>query len=470
MSDSTPDAEFLVKLKLVLALGSLTYDERCSMRTAATRWVYEAQTWVSDLRFKARLGIDFLQTHLLLLLSRELVLNNVEAIWIAAGSLIRMAMYIGLHRDPARFPRQTTHSAEMRRRLWNTILEVCLQSTISSGGPPLISLQDFDTEPPGNFDDDQLATEDPVPKPEHEFTQVTVARALRRTFPLRLSVTKYLNDMNSRTAYEDALHLDKELRASHRDLCKTLQSCSSPSSNNNPFAFRFAEFIMHRYISSIHAPFFDRSLRDSSCAYSRKAVVDTSLKIWCAVDPSSSVLTSQPPTNGDDALLARFIKCSSGFFRTVSMQAIINIAVELRAQLQENDGLGPSPLRRDLLAVLEDSKTWMVQCIQAGETNPKGYLFHSMMIAQVSAIMQSATKDEISAHLVKAAEEAGDNCLRLLENLAAEGQSEGVSGELDQIPWSMPTGLISEMEFMVSVWLFLARGICLHRPDIRPNV
>jgi hypothetical protein len=35
---------------------------------------------------------------------------------------------------------------------------------MATGGPPLISFEDFDIEPPGNFNDDQLVSNDTVPK------------------------------------------------------------------------------------------------------------------------------------------------------------------------------------------------------------------------------------------------------------------------------------------------------------------
>ena len=455
VSNSSPDPTFLVKLKLVLALGSLTYDEGFSLRNSASSWVYQAHTWASGPRLKIRFSIDAMQIHLLLLLAREMVAHS-EAIWIAAGSLVRMAMYMGLHRDPALFPRQSTYSAEMRRRLWNTTLELCLQSAMTSGGPPLVSLQDFDTQPPGNFDDDQLTTEEPIPRPEREFTQMTVARALRKTVALRIAVTKYLNDTGCQTKHEDALRLEKELRASHRNLAKTLVSCgrssSASTSTSSPFAFRVADLIMHRYILSLHIPFLDRALHDSAYAYSRKAAVDCALKIWCAAFPASSIVTSrnQGP-EGEDAILARLIKCGTGFFRYVSFQSIVIVALELRAQIRENDGLGPAPLRRDLLSMLEEGKTWSIQCIEVGETSVKGYLLYSLMLAWIEALMQGASKEELQVLLLKAAEEAGDTGLRVLQGLAEEGPPGGVTEELDDLSWTTPGGLFSDVEFMVSL-------------------
>jgi hypothetical protein len=72
--------------------------------------------------------------------------------------------------------------------------------------------------------------------------------------------------------------------------------------------------------------------------------------------------------------LARLIICSSRFYCTVAIQATLLLAVELKTQLQEEESLGPVPLQPDLLPILNDAKTWCLQCIEARETNIKGYL------------------------------------------------------------------------------------------------
>lgn len=73
VSDTPSDMSFLVQLKLVFAIGATTFDEKYSMRNSAIKWVYEAQTWLSEPTFKSRLNTQFLQMNILLLLAREFV-------------------------------------------------------------------------------------------------------------------------------------------------------------------------------------------------------------------------------------------------------------------------------------------------------------------------------------------------------------------------------------------------------------
>ncbi|BDD58503.1 hypothetical protein MAP00_003777 [Monascus purpureus] len=260
---------FLVQVKLVLAIGATTYDENFSLRASAVRWVYETQTWISEPEFKSRLGIQFLQTNILLLIAREMTGICSDSIWVSAGELLRKAMSMGLHRDPANLPNMTVLTAEMRRRLWNTTVEIALQSSLTSGGPPLVSSEDFDTGPPGNFDDEQLMIKDPVLKPEDSFTQVSITIALRKTFLLRLAVTKLLNDIRSHGTYEETLQLDLDLRSSCKTLCRTLQGyTSSTGPLPSRFSIRAVDVLMLRYLFLPSRPVFRSSItRGNLCIF-----------------------------------------------------------------------------------------------------------------------------------------------------------------------------------------------------------
>ncbi|ORY19557.1 hypothetical protein BCR34DRAFT_471780 [Clohesyomyces aquaticus] len=438
---------FLIQLKLVLAIGAATYDECFSLRTSATRWVYEAQFWLSEPESKGRLSINYLQTNLLLIFAREAVGVEEGMNWVSAGALLRTAVYMGLHRDPSHHPKRATFVTEMRRRIWNSILEVNLQTSLYSGGPPFIDLKDFDTEPPDNFDDEQLLLESAEPRPRHVLTPVSVAIALRQTFAVRLAITRFLNNLDSKCTYADALRLDTEIREAHKMLSRTLQAWSSIPETQlttptlSQFATRLVDCVMRRFLSALHIPFFASSLHDPTFAFSRKVVIETSLKIWYSVCPSQIQTQTQTPASAIHSpssvdTFSRFVICAAGFFRTSAMQASCIIAAELRAQLQEEESLSPSSVlaRPDLLTVLEDSKTWALRCIAAGETNMKGYFCLCLMSAQTEGLMRRLSKEGIESLLADAAVASVKRCVPMLEDMAGGGRNEeyGIEGELLQ--------------------------------------
>jgi hypothetical protein len=470
IDNTEPDPAFLIQVKLVLAVGAITYDDHFSLRTSAIHWVHEAQNWLAKPDFKSRLNIQSLQTEILLVLARETVNVGGELVWISAGALFRAAVCMGLHRDPTNLSKRTTLVTEMRRRLWNTILEIVLQHSLISGSPPFFSLQDFDTEPPRNFDDDQFLGEDPAPKPETNFTQSSIAVAFRKTFPSRLAIVKFLNDLGTSGTYEETLRLDANLRASYKILRQTLQVYKSNAlSPPSQFQIRSLDMIINHTLCSLHVPFLGRAIHNTTYAYTRKVILETILKVWCSAYPSSSTHTNThtaiSPSLDD---LSCFTLCGSGFFRTAAFQASHLMVVTLKTQLQEEESTGPVPLRPDLLSVLEDVKTWCLRMIRAGETNIKCYLLMSIVVKQLRTRMQGRDRSEDEpagsvSLMMKATEEAEKVCLEILKETAArggqvdgtvEGLEEessglGIASGIDNMAMNMPSEAIQDCDFMV---------------------
>ncbi|KAF3071175.1 hypothetical protein GL218_00223 [Daldinia childiae] len=454
-SQAEPNTAFLVQLKLVLAIGATTYDDKFTLRSSAMQWVYEAQTWISEPGFKHRLNLQFLQNNILLLIAREFVDVGPDLVWISAGTLVRIAVYMGLHKDPTRLPKVSTFTAEMRRRLWNTILEISLQLSLISGGPPFISVDMFNTEPPGNFDDEQLALEDPPPKPESYFTQTSIAIILRKIFPARLSIVKFLNNHGSSGTFKETLQLDAELRASYKAVLRTLQGYKSTTgSQPSKFAMDVVSLLMNRYCLSLHIPFFAPAMDEAAYAFSRKVVVETSLKIWRGIFPSplTPVSQSYPDTVlPSQHYLARLVVCASGFFRISPLQASVLIASELMGQLREEETFGPGLVRQDLLSIVSEAKTWAWKCIEAGETSIKGYFLASLHAAQIEGLMQGLEKEELSRFVVKEGEEAEEKCFPLLEEMLSRINPEGSTGAPEQ---TTPSQMVEDWDLTMSDALF----------------
>lgn len=465
-SETQHDPIFLVQLKLVLAIGCTTYDDQLSLRSSAIRFIYEAQTWLAEPEFKARLGIPFLQAQILLLVGRELLGVDGGMIWIAAGTLVRTAVYMGLHRDPLHIPNMSKFVSEMNRRLWNTVLEICLQYSMESGGPPLISTEEFDTQPPANIDDIDLTVEHSIPHPENRLTSVSIAIALRKTFPIRLAILKFLNDVGYQGSYEEAISLDSRLRSSYKMLRQTIQQYLV---SNLQFEILMLDLVIRRYLLSIHIPFFGPSFLQSTYAFSRNVVIDTAAKLFnCAFEslkpaPSSPFHQNMPPHLID---FRRLTTCASGLFRTAPLHSSFLIAVELRNQILEEEGLGPASIRPYLLSVLQDARTLHLRCIEIGETNIKGYLFMSLVATQIHALMQGATRDQISKLLVKAAEEAEDESLAILERIATMDQKVNAGHSIEFTSDTALPHIVDDWDFMVSSSAYCILRILLIVTDV----
>ncbi|KAJ5219624.1 hypothetical protein N7468_008828 [Penicillium chermesinum] len=411
-----PDMAFVIQLKLVLAIAAPMYDDEFSLRASAIHWIYEAQTYISEPDFKARLSLPHLQTIILHFMAREVVGVEGGLIWISVGGLIRTAVYMGLHRDPVNLPMRSNFVCEMRRRLWNTILELALTTCMAAGAPPLLSLDDFDTSPPGNLDDEDLASPDPIAKPLNQPSQMSIALALRSMFPVRLAISEMLNGIGRHATYEETIRLETELRRQYKGISKTMQAFDGDSASlPNKFQTQALDFQFRRSLLALHTAFFVPALTQERYAFSRRVVVDTATQIWAAARPRSGLVLSHLRDSVSDDYV-RLAKNGHGTLRQIALSAVLLLAGELKAQIKEDDSLGPVVLRRDFLDILDDAIEWQWETIEAGEVNTKGFLFLKLVKAQISGFMEGLSRDQFAPRYVRAAEEAEERCLAFLES------------------------------------------------------
>ena len=300
-----------------------------------------------------------------------------------------------------------------------------------------------------------------IAQPESKFTETSVAIAMRKILPIRLAIARFLNDLGSTRrlgdmapAYQESLDLDRDLRAAYRHLTRTLQVFSRdlsevcwPGSWSPSLLFpsQFINLVINRDLLALHIPFYSAALHKAAYAFSRKVVVESCFKIWHAVNPrptspSSSDATRQDAnarrtTNQD---IHRLASHGADFCRNAGFQVSMLLLGELHAQIREETETSAFPvdrslLRPDLLAMVTEAKDWTMRSITAGETNVKGYLFASMVSAQIEGMMEGLEGEEALAQiLVKAAGEVVDKCVPLLEMLERETRMRmASSGDID---------------------------------------
>lgn len=385
------DEAFIIKLQLCLAIGACFYDEPFSFRPSAIQWVHEAQQWLTgSIAEKSRMTIVGLQIMCLLHLARQTAGVGADLGWISIGTLFRTAMYMGLHRDPIHLPKVPLFQAEQRRRLWGTIIELTLQSSVESGGPPLFSTDDFDTEPPSNLDDNELEGPDtatPVPKAPEVYTDSSLLIVIRKSLALRLEIAKFVNNFRSPPTFEETLRLNAELTAACRTLTQEVNSFQKSDSRPSPFHSQLLEHIIRPFFIVLHMPFMKRAFESPAYCFSRKMMVNSALKLYTTSCPDSTLVSGTHVSAPDRAQhdYARLTICGSGPFRNIVLRAHMIIAAEVIAQLEEDEGLAP---RVDLLHALRGMSTWTRWRQQAGETNIKCHLFATVILTYVDCLMQ----------------------------------------------------------------------------------
>ncbi|KAM0429276.1 hypothetical protein ACHAPT_006490 [Fusarium lateritium] len=405
---------FVVTLLLVLSIGSSfdrsLDDPRAFYDSSSWHWVHAAQLWSGAPLEKRHLTVQGLQIHCLLLLSLQMNGIGADLSWISSGSLLRAAMMIGLHREPSLLPGVSILEAEIRRRLWATILELVVQSALDCGMTPMISTRDYDCELPSNLNDGQIdeSTEtQPLAEPIHHFTQTSGQLAIARHLPIRLRIVEALNSFHSCLSYEDTLALGEQLANSCRSAQTMFQSFlanPSPSPGNGASAFqaKMVDLLGQRFLLSLHLPFALQAQSNLTYYYSRKVCIESAFLLMS--------FYSSRDENGDCCHLQIL---SRGLFKGLTLQAGIVICIELALGLSENNSQCSVTLDWNALhGALGQMVDTLGRRIKAGETSVKSYVLFSCALAQFDALRSGA---DVQSAILNTAKEKLEECLDTLK-------------------------------------------------------
>ncbi|WAO97007.1 Zn(2)-C6 fungal-type domain-containing protein [Fusarium falciforme] len=428
---------FIVLMQLCMAIGAAFQDNVFSHRVSASHWVFEAQFWLLSCE-KSKITIIGLQILCLLHHAKNITNIGSDLTWIGAGGLLRTAMYMGLHKDPKSLSKMTIYRSEIRRRLWATVLEIVLQTSIDSGGPPLISPQDYDTEPPANIDDCQLVddakTSFPVAKDAGVCTQMTVPLALLKTWPARLTVAKMVNGIRSNASFNEVLAANAELTTSLHAMMRQLGKFHEAGEITS-FQLRYAEFTTYRFFIALHYPILPRTLRNPVYYFSRKICTDTSVRLAATAYllPASRQLLASPETVLSDWDFQQLFVCGTGTYRSTMTQVSLTLGLELSRILEEEPRPHYGPVSSgiaELRAILESWQELCLQRIRAGETNVKGFLGITCLLAQIDSLEANCDYVAKEKRLHDEAEAGAKKCLEVLQGMVGhEGASEEGSSE-----------------------------------------
>ncbi|KAF2967523.1 hypothetical protein GQX73_g6038 [Xylaria multiplex] len=372
-----------LKILLCIGIGSSLHDESgpdSELRGQVQQWIYTAQAWLSGPLEKDRLDLPGLQIHCLAMLARQIFSIGGDLVWMSMGSLIHRAMQIGLHRDPKRLPSMSILQAEVRRRLWYTILELLVQSSLDSALPPRISLEDFDTEAPSNNNDDEISESTTALQthPRGTYTSTAMQLLLIDSLPSRLRIVQLLNGLHSELAYPDVLVLTSEITSACQECNKF--AVGNKSAGVTAFHRNMCDYLVRRFLIPLHCPFTSEARTNPLFHYSQKVALDAAL-----------ALVSPEP----DEHFSRLIATSGGMFREGLRYAMSAITLELLVQAQEqrDDGtFGTSTRQLDFLKqAVHDITALSWERIRQGETNIKGPMFLGIVLGMAN----SADKDAL---------------------------------------------------------------------------
>ncbi|EFE40106.1 hypothetical protein TRV_05175 [Trichophyton verrucosum HKI 0517] len=232
-------ASFVVQLLLVLSIVwsvdapepvAPSSDKSVTVtRNMAMEWIHWGDTWLFHSGIK-RPNMVLLQTRCLLVLAKDANYTQKNQAWAATGTIVKLAMSAGYHRELGPDAKVSHFDREMRRRIWSTIVELDLNASFDRGMPPTIQAVDYDALPPININDEDItesSTQYPEPKhwqiPTDSSFQVTLARSV----DLRLRICALVNAPRIAISAAQLSELDDELTRHLSEVPRTWESFES---------------------------------------------------------------------------------------------------------------------------------------------------------------------------------------------------------------------------------------------------
>ncbi|KAM0425802.1 hypothetical protein ACHAPT_009053 [Fusarium lateritium] len=165
--------------------------------------------------------------------------------WLVLGVILRLALRMGYHRDPAQFPKLTPIECEIRRRVWATLYISDIMVSMQVGAPKMVQEGQWDTRDPLNLSDedfDGTSSELPAPRDDNELTPVFFVIARYRM----AKVMGVMADIMNATQYDPvrAARAAELLKATYDSLPTVLKLGSGGLADNH-------RIIMHRYVLAI---------------------------------------------------------------------------------------------------------------------------------------------------------------------------------------------------------------------------
>ncbi|KFY10598.1 hypothetical protein V492_04934 [Pseudogymnoascus sp. VKM F-4246] len=204
--------------------------------------------------------------------------------YLLIGVAVRLALRMGLHRDPAKVGGNLTpYQGEMRRRLWHILIQVDMLCSFLLGLPVSTQAIESDTAYPRNLRDedfDETSTELPPSRPETEITPMSYTICKSRICEVFGKVGVLANRL-SLPSYDEVMALDRAVQESEAGVPKYIRLKPLELSITDP-----AAIIIQRYSIAL-------LLQKCRCMLHRKYITTEPYSKKVALEAAMELLSYQ---------------------------------------------------------------------------------------------------------------------------------------------------------------------------------
>lgn len=194
-------------------------------------------------------------------------------------------MHMGYHRDPKHF-KISPFAAEMRKRVWTTVVELDLGISTQMGLPRLIKHWQTDTGEPLNLYDndfDKATIQMPPVRLETELTPMLYRLVKARMVAVIGIIWDFSTDTSRPYNYAEIMKMDSMLYDTHRSipLCLQWRSMAHCIMDSPQIIMQkvFLEIMFHRARIMLHQGYLHSSQIKNRLSHSQQACIDAALKL-----------------------------------------------------------------------------------------------------------------------------------------------------------------------------------------------
>ncbi len=208
-------------------------------------------------------------------------------IWVIVGIIVRLAMRMGYHRDPSKYPGITPFQGEMRRRCWSFVRQIDTMFSFQLALPSMIRSTDCDTQLPRNIFEDEFSPESKILPPARPMTEPTPISYMITKAKISYEFGEIQEELNSvsgkHVSYEDILKRDNKMRELKEKMAPHLQLRPIEECTHDPATLLMQRFNLdifwQKTMCVLHRKYIARARQNPRYAHSRRACVDASMEI-----------------------------------------------------------------------------------------------------------------------------------------------------------------------------------------------
>ncbi|GAM42118.1 hypothetical protein TCE0_043r15797 [Talaromyces pinophilus] len=302
--------------------------------------------------------------------------------WFLMGTIIRLAMRMGYHRDPKTQTdssnKMTPFEGEMRRRRWHAILQLDTLMSFQMGMPSVIPPEFCDTEPPRNLNDEDIWPTMPTlppSRPSSDYTPIlyTIAKGDVMNMFRKVLIHTHSSSSSSTSppSYPITIDLDAKLRETYAQIPEMLKrrpiNQSFTVSSGLIINRSTIELLYLKSVIVLHRRYLNTERHDPQREFSRRACINAALEVLARQTELHAATSGPHGRLYEDRWMVSSLTAHD--FLLASMVICLELSVLMRSPSSGKAGHGQiSPhFARLLDALLNSQRIWAEKSAYSNE-------------------------------------------------------------------------------------------------------